>query len=162
MSFITCSRRDLDYKEMGHLCFYFLTFNNWSEHVPCDEIFVWTKDKVKNQTYLDFCCKLAWELIDNAILKQQEAAVEERRMMLYNNHKHLNAPTHARCFKDGKWNCTNKQPYQQLKCRTVSFHKKFEHIAAVALESGCAKTVMVSTWWMWQNNLQKTMINSLL
>ncbi len=24
------------------------------------------KRQGKNQTYLDFCCKLAWELIDNA------------------------------------------------------------------------------------------------
>ncbi len=90
----------MDYNEMGHSHFYFLTFNNWSEPVPCDEIFCVTKDKVKYQTYLDFYCKLAWELIDNAILKQQEAAVEDRRMMLCSNHKHLNGPTHTRCFKN--------------------------------------------------------------
>ncbi len=88
------------------------------------KFFVWTKGNVKNQTYLDFRRKLAWELIDNAILKQKEAAVEERRMMLRNNHKHLNAPTHARCFKNGKWDRTNKQPYQQYKCRTVSCREK--------------------------------------
>ncbi len=67
---------------------------------------------------MNFQYNLAWELIDNPILNQNEAAVTESMWMLCNEHKHLNAPTHLECFRRGKWEHSNKQPYQQYKYRT--------------------------------------------
>lgn len=118
ISAITSSREEA----ISHLCLYFLTYNNWSNPISCDEIFCMEERQVK-ETYLEFCNKLAWKSIDDTVLKQKEAAVEKRRMMLSNNHKHLKAPTHVRISKNEKCYCLNKQLYRQYKCRRVSCRK---------------------------------------
>ncbi len=114
------------YTVLGNSCVYLLACNQQSEFVPCHAFFVWKKDQENFLTYLNFRRNLAWELIDNPILKQSRAAVAERRMMLHNEHKPSTLPTHAKRFKRGWWDCSNKQPRQQYTCRTFSCDKTIQ------------------------------------
>ncbi len=58
--------------------------------------FVWKLDEEDDTgIYIDFQCKLPWELVKNDLLKVEKDEVEKRRMLLFNKHDHILAPPHA-------------------------------------------------------------------
>ena len=72
----------------------------------------WARDDVP--TLLMFCCKLAWELINNQWIRRQE-----RNVNIPIDKKHslmMIAPKHAQKYKNCRWICDAKCAYQQYRC----------------------------------------------
>ena len=66
-------------------------------------------------TLLKFRRLLAWEMIRNRWIVEEERAEEALRVG--DVHVLLTAPKHAKRYRNRTWDCTAAAPYQQYKCR---------------------------------------------
>ncbi len=72
--------------------------------------------------------------------------VADRMGVAHSEHRQWSAPMHAKCFRRRQWDHSNKQPYQQYKCRTSGYNKTIWSYFTCSDGSGCAWTVMACTW----------------
>ena len=75
---------------------------------------IYGNDKNEAPTFLAFCRRLAWQLIQNIWLIVSE--MESQFMLAWSEHTFLVARKHAKEYHNRRWVCTAVSKYQQYKC----------------------------------------------
>ena len=76
--------------------------------------FVYGNNKDNAPTLLTFRRRLAWQLINNKWLEPDQ--VEHQMVVVGTRHSFLQAPNHAKEYRNRRWYCTALSKYQQYKC----------------------------------------------
>ena len=85
--------------------------------------FVWNSDE--KMDFMTFRSKLAWSMINNMYLKDEESPdTRGRKKKRLNEHKWETAPPHAKFFCQNKWNLTCSQRFQQHRCSVSGCNKR--------------------------------------
>ena len=77
--------------------------------------FVWKNNEME---LIDFRKKLAFALINNRYIEEENITVERKKRKMYGDHTLIRAPMYCGRFERGKWVKNCKQPYQNYPCKS--------------------------------------------
>ena len=94
-------------------------------------------------TLQEFRHKLAWQLIKNRWIMEQDVSEQQEVCAI---HQLMKAPPHATTFARGRWNCTAKLRYQNYPCTVKNCGEPPNDAKPIALATqanGYANTAML-------------------
>ncbi len=102
------------------LCLFFPPCSHGDQHLPCPEALK-SDDPTTLPKLINFCCELAWQMIDNEFARKDDIRANLEAVVGPNAiHKLAVAPVHAKYFNGCRWILGAKYKYQAYKCHGLN------------------------------------------